>query len=86
MITKSKEHVMQRLTCQLELVDSIGKVSKKYDRKGYIEKKGDLWKVNGYIWVPLEYHMEVIKTYHDTPIAGHGGQFYTYQLIDCFYI
>ena len=71
---------------QSELVDSIMKASKKYDWKGYATKKGDLWEVNGHIWVPPECCLEVIKNCHDTLIAGHGGCFHTFQLIDHFYI
>ena len=47
LIAKSKEHVVNWLMLQSELVNSIMRASKKYNQKNYATKKGDLWEVDG---------------------------------------
>lgn len=78
MIAKSKEHMIQRLMLQSKLMNLISKASTKYDRRNYATKKEYFWEINGYIWVPPECHIEVIKTCHNTLVVGHDDHFHTY--------
>ena len=47
------------------------------------EKDGDLVYREGRICVPKDEILrgDIIRSHHDTPIAGHPGQFKTYELI-----
>lgn len=47
MITKSSNHIIQKLTIQSDLVVSITKALKKYNYQNYVKKQGNLWKVEG---------------------------------------
>jgi len=54
------------------------------------ELRGEKWKIEeelvlkeGKIYVPknVELRAEIIRLYHDVPVAGHGGQWKTVELV-----
>ena len=76
------EDILSRVRAKVELLE--GSIMKGLAAgSSEWERDGDLVYREGRICVPKDETLrgDIIRSHHDTPIAGHPGQFKTYELI-----
>ena len=71
----------------VKAVEELKKLSTKQLRSEEWSEEQGLVLFRGKVYVPknIKLRLEIIKLHHDTPVAGHPGQWKTLELVTCNY-